>query len=512
MPEQPSVQPLIAETSDHSISSHTPTTMLAVRGLHICTTEEDVAGAFRQFAMIKKCTVVRDSVTQLSKGFAFVEFNALEYAVHVVNTLSSLTLTIDDCAVRVFYARPHALEDQLRHSNLAAAAQDAAARRQQSLPSQSLPTAASSSSSSSSSGPVPSSASASSSSSPDWPPPFERAGAAYVLHPQSGCFYEPQSQFYYSPLTRLYYSCRYESYFRFDPTATAVSSQGEIGAFRPCVPPPVAAAVAAPELVDGDGEGAGEGEAAGSERKQLTTPAVAHPDTLDSLSAASRSSKTNRAGKGPTPAASRVLVEPVIISVGAAAAISTESALVQQQGATDHHPSATTNGPSQSEAEAGTGADAESTSRYRDRASERRDMYARAEAPPGLPVSALPRGAPTSAPALVHPPPAHPAYPASASQLSHSLFDNPSNPGATLLRNMGWTEGRGLGKSEQGLAVPLGVEIRPPHQPTSKAGLGAPRPPHAKGRVKVNYHGSKEEFKASLKDAARARFEQLGEK
>lgn len=77
---------------------------------------------------------------------------------------------------------------------------------------------------------------------------------------------------------------------------------------------------------------------------------------------------------------------------------------------------------------------------------------------------------------------------------------------------MGWTEGRGLGKSEQGLAVPLGVEIRPSHQPTSKAGIGAPKPPHAKGRVKVNYHGSKEEFKASLKDAARARFEQLGEK
>jgi len=51
---------------------------------------------------------------------------------------------------------------------------------------------------------------------PQWPPPFESAGASFLFDARSGMFYEPSSDFFYDPKTKLYYSNKEQRYFRYD--------------------------------------------------------------------------------------------------------------------------------------------------------------------------------------------------------------------------------------------------------------------------------------------------------
>mmetsp|Transcript_11749 Transcript_11749/g.25802 ORF Transcript_11749/g.25802 Transcript_11749/m.25802 type:complete len:388 (-) Transcript_11749:60-1223(-) len=50
-----------------------------------------------------------------------------------------------------------------------------------------------------------------------WPPPFDQAGALYVLDTRSGLFYEQASDFFYDPKTQLYFGNKAQSYFKYDP-------------------------------------------------------------------------------------------------------------------------------------------------------------------------------------------------------------------------------------------------------------------------------------------------------
>lgn len=87
---------------------------------------------------------------------------------------------------------------------------------------------------------------------------------------------------------------------------------------------------------------------------------------------------------------------------------------------------------------------------YRDRAAERRMKFGEDEP---IPVNSRKRYEPPEQPMMSHPPP--------------SVVDT---IGGKMLQKMGWSEGRGLGKSEQGRIAPIEAEQRP-----GLAGLGQKR-------------------------------------
>ncbi|KOB69191.1 putative RNA-binding protein [Operophtera brumata] len=90
------------------------------------------------------------------------------------------------------------------------------------------------------------------------------------------------------------------------------------------------------------------------------------------------------------------------------------------------------------------------TNGYRDRAAERRMKFGEDEP---VPVNSRKRYEPPEPPVMSHPPP--------------SVVDT---IGGKMLQKMGWSEGRGLGKSEQGRIAPIEAEQRP-----GLAGLGQKR-------------------------------------
>ncbi len=80
---------------------------------------------------------------------------------------------------------------------------------------------------------------------------------------------------------------------------------------------------------------------------------------------------------------------------------------------------------------------------------------------------------------------------------SAPLFNDESNIGNKLIRKLGWNEGMGLGKDNQGISNPVALE----NSQTDKSGLG--------NDIKIPSIEYGDGYKESLMRAARARYEQI---
>jgi len=116
---------------------------------------------------------------------------------------------------------------------------------------------------------------------------------------------------------------------------------------------------------------------------------------------------------------------------------------------------------------------------YRDRAKERRDKYGVPEPPFKIDVEPY---QPVDIPVSKE---------SSSSTVDAKPFDS---IGSKLMRKMGWSEGSGLGKKNQGISVPIEASVR-------QRGLGL-------GASGVEYDPN-DTYKECVKKSARARFDAL---
>lgn len=198
--------------------SESPSTFLAVRHLGPFAVEDQVTEIFRQLAVVKSVFLLRDPAKNLSRGVAFVEFHSVEHAQHALNTANSMGLQYDNNTLKVSFAHEgymrqsmkqyeEAMQQQAHEQQLAAVAMQVQAA-QWGIQMQQIPSA------------LPSSRSvhlpqAAARTKPSWPPPFDSHGSAYVFQPNSGYFFDPLSEFYYCPKSKLYYNSSDGIYYRY---------------------------------------------------------------------------------------------------------------------------------------------------------------------------------------------------------------------------------------------------------------------------------------------------------
>eukprot|EP00981_Chlorochromonas_danica_P013062 scaffold5744_cov179-Ochromonas_danica.AAC.9 len=499
---------------DSAVASDTPTSSVVVRGFPPLSSEEQLNEVFRQFAVVKECTIVRDPTTLAPKGLAFVQFHSVDHAVYALQ--GAQTLQVEGNSLRVAYAKEHAMRQLLAAqrpfpsgmplpimpmagaplpgmlpnpvaSALTASAMQAA---QWSLNNgfaglTSAPPMMPTAHPVMTAPPVPAK--------PLWPPLFETHGSAYIFQVKSGYFLEPHSECYYCPKSKLYYSARNGVYYRYDPSIDPP--------FRRFDPPqpiepedkPAPAAVAAEISAVAESTvrqpvslslgGVMKAKAKGvapnkkvlqdmakweAAQKEEEEPEEEIPSNVNSAFGKRVSKAAVTAAPPVAPSAVSALLvlssEEVVNSVSSSgsppnlptAAISSNvvsssankivCTLCRRQ-----FPSAEVLARHEKESKlhAENLAKAQkqqksSTSQYRDRAEERREMFGSVadhvrKAPSPLePIASTARSVVESAPPV-------------------PLTADESNPGNVMLRKMGWKVGQGLGKDGDGIVDAIGV-------------------------------------------------------
>ena len=82
-----------------------PSQYLVVRGFGPFVGEDAIVELFRQFSVVKTVYLLRDGMTGISKGIAFVEFHTIEHAVHTLQQSSLGQLHLDSSPLKINYAK-----------------------------------------------------------------------------------------------------------------------------------------------------------------------------------------------------------------------------------------------------------------------------------------------------------------------------------------------------------------------------------------------------------------------
>lgn len=186
---------------------------------------------FRQYAVVKGVTLLRDPHSGMSRGIAFVAFHSIEHATHTItcfNKSQQAGASTAGTPLKVNYAKESfvvgssSLQQQqqpysghLAPSHSAHALPSANIEQQQAYARAALEAAQWSAGMASAPGggaPPSSAETIAHRAAPVAPVPpvapsyFETHGAAYIFQPKTGIFYDNLTKFYYCPKSRLYYS------------------------------------------------------------------------------------------------------------------------------------------------------------------------------------------------------------------------------------------------------------------------------------------------------------------
>lgn len=317
---------------------------------------------------------------------------------------------------------------------------------------------------------------------PTFPPPFETHGGAYVFQAQSGCFFEPSTAFYYCPKSKLYYNSHEGTYFRYSPGADPPYIS-----FEPPLPfdkeEPVVATVDLEAPRKPVSLSLGPKSSKPKVPVKLTQDISKWQERQKELAEAAPEKKTDEEVpelKIPVfnsdKAEEKDGKEKVIACLLCRRQFKTTEQLARHEKESKLHAD-------------NLAKKAAEEVKYRDRASERRALHGssnvpildmQVERPPTIGVEFFPVN-----PMVLQAQPASSAVPISE-----------GNTGNALLRKMGW-DGDGLGKDNQGISVPVGLEE--PKQ--DKGGLGSKNAAHSSWE-----YATTEDYRKSVRDAARARF------
>ena len=92
-------------SNSQAVGCDFPSPFLAVRGFGPFVTEDSVIELFRQFAVVKSVKILRDQITGISKGLAYVEFHTIEHAVHTFKQTSVGPVYLDSNPLKICYAK-----------------------------------------------------------------------------------------------------------------------------------------------------------------------------------------------------------------------------------------------------------------------------------------------------------------------------------------------------------------------------------------------------------------------
>ncbi|CAI5734067.1 unnamed protein product [Peronospora farinosa] len=223
-----------------------PSHVLVVRMLPPDIEEGELHVAFAECDGVQDIRLIRDRATNLSRGFAFVEFRDIETATNALNR--SQGLTVQNTRVDLSYARDtlstrsHHSVDSLEGSRTSSSMAVTALEQAQWLLSQrrEADTAAQNDQQNSVAADVSAFLdSAAAQVAPlvqepkkMWPAPFETAGGSYVYVSEKGLYWDPDSMFYYDAPTKVYQNSFTGTYYRcVNPTSSGAA------AFQVFVPP-----------------------------------------------------------------------------------------------------------------------------------------------------------------------------------------------------------------------------------------------------------------------------------
>ena len=191
-----------------------PTNSIVVRNMKLSTTEDTIHKTLSNFAPVKEVRLVRDRVTNESRGFAFVDFYTIEQAEHCIK--SAVDVRVDGALVTLNFSKgdrrritrhmsneftgnlssspQQQQQQQQQHSELDAATIEAYRKRKEEKMYSKFPL------------------------------PFESAGTDYTFDPSTEQYYEPVHGFYFDPKTKYYYSAMEGVYYVYDNVSKTFSS------------------------------------------------------------------------------------------------------------------------------------------------------------------------------------------------------------------------------------------------------------------------------------------------
>jgi len=573
-----------------------------VKGFGPFVSENQLLELFRRYAVVKSVFIVRDRQSNVSRGIAFVEFNAVEHATYALQ--SSVGLQIDKNTLKINYAREGIVQQQIAlaqtHANQISnmmynpnpwGAGAIAPGNPYAFPGvmptlmQSVPLAMQLPSNMPMGKPnLPLIHPGMARVKPTWPPNFDTHGASYVFQAQSGYFLDSITDFYYCPKSKLYYSGTDGKYFTYDATLNPP--------FKPHTIPLPSESHRAPAAIEasssqstaisiaeamskkpiimslsGNAKNKGKGVFnVGVSKKVVDNLAKweAAKQEADNDHASSDSSVFGKADKLKSSQVSSISLESALLSSSllqmpipaAQPTAIAEKPANSSEAAVDANASnqaaVKSDEPPVPQANANTficylcrrqfnSADqlkrhenesklhAENLAKqnaneddsipttvpaggvvYRDRASERRAIQGTTGAPTSLKEKGkfkekkvdqdIGRYASSS---IVH---QSVSVSGSGAVPEVALSTDLSNPGNQLLRKMGWSEGKGLGKDEQGREIAVGVEAS--GGPRGNAGIGAEA---SSVTSHIAYSGEGQEYRESLLKATKARFDQISQ-
>lgn len=507
---------------DPTVATETPSTTLVAKGLPPLATEEQIAEMFRQYALVSNVLIMRDWATNISRGIAFVEFHGVEHATHVKNQTGDLK--IGNHLIKVGYARPGYLNYFQKQTTAATTGNPYAMAAMQAAQWSSnnvyQPPAASRAP------PAVANATAAGavagSTSKSWPPNFDTAGAAYHFQPQSGCFLDPVSQYYYCPRSKTYYNAVSGEYFRHvggtDPDNTfkkvlipepsandtasgspssSVPSSGTLpkGKRKPvsmnlgsvklkAKTPPVVTAV-----IESKSQPAADSVPATLLTSTNSSAFAKMSEDVMKWQERMREERESEALSVTPPSSS----SPGIVSSDVDGVQTQPICLLCRRQFPSVEVLRRHERESNLHAQNVAKAKAEGA-KYRDRASERRELHPAEEVKPeDLPPEPVRNANIMSSKTPID------AVPVSVDK-------DDMNPGNALLRQMGWKEGKGLGKEGEGKVVPVALDAKVSGSslaPGEKTGVGA------SDRVSNLAYGDAREYKESLYRAKKARFDSV---
>ncbi|CAI5745253.1 unnamed protein product [Peronospora destructor] len=222
-----------------------PSQVLVVRMLPPGIEEGELHVVFAEFDGVQDIRLIRDRVTNLSRGFAFIEFRDIKAATEALNR--SQGLTVQNTRVDLSYARDtlstrsHHSVDSLEVSRTSSSMAVTALEQAQWLLSQrrEADTAQNDQQNSVAADVSALLDSAAAQVTPFikepkkmWPAPFETAGGSYVYVSEKGLYWDPDSMFYYDAPTKVFQNSFTGVYYRcVDPGSSGAA------AFQVLVPP-----------------------------------------------------------------------------------------------------------------------------------------------------------------------------------------------------------------------------------------------------------------------------------